>query len=307
MSRYATYKGVTYANGYLPDRFKKPLDGNNYALPSDPAVLREDAADSWNRARADVLRQTGLVLTVRGWNRSIADQERFFFERYEKGKYSPYGDYRSYKGATYGRVRGAAAAIPGTSNHGLGTTVDVVDFGSVGEFDNARRQASIAILRRHGWDDTEGRSVSEPWHLVYVPSQDTHPKPPRTYHRRYATQPLAVREVPGGEVLRILSTGQALSVVDGSGKKVGENWYAQTTTGNWVRSSHTSRNRPFHVRETTRETHVYTAPGTGEGRLLPVGKVFTVWDGSGRKRGTTWWVQTTAGNWVRSASTRVRD
>lgn len=173
-NEFATYKGVTYSNGRLPAQFKKRLDGNNLALPGDPAVLREDAATSWNKARAEVLDKTGLTLTVRGWNRSIADQERFFFARYKRGAYSPFGDYRSYKGATYGRTNGAAAAIPGTSNHGLGTTVDVVDFGGVGNFSHPRRVAAIGILKKHGWTDTEGRGrIQEPWHLVYVDAKNT--------------------------------------------------------------------------------------------------------------------------------------
>lgn len=169
-----TYKGHTYVNGSLPKAILKPLDGNNLALPGDPAVLRADAADSWNRARKEVLAKTGYDLTVRGWMRSLADQEKFFFQRYKRGAYSPYGDYRSYKGVTYGRTNGAAAAIPGTSNHGWGLAIDVVDFGSVGNFNHPRRVAAIAILKKHGWTDTEGRGkIQEPWHLVYDPNKDT--------------------------------------------------------------------------------------------------------------------------------------
>ena len=171
---YATYKGVTYANGQLPDRFKVRLEGNNLALPGDPAVLREDAGNSWNKARAEVLAKTGITLAVRGWNRSLADQERFFFERYKRGAYSPFNDYRWYKGVQYGRTNGAAAAIPGDSNHGLGIAIDVSDFGGVGNFNYTRRVKTIDILKKHGWTDTEGRgSIQEPWHLVYDDSKNT--------------------------------------------------------------------------------------------------------------------------------------
>jgi hypothetical protein len=173
MTEYYEYRGVQYANGELPKQFQAPLDGNNLALPNDPAVLRADAAESWNRARAEVLAKTGIVLTVRGWNRSLADQEKFFFQRYKAGKASPFGDYRVYKGVRYGRTNGAAAAIPGTSNHGWGLAVDVVDFGGVGQWNHPRRVAAIGILKKHGWTDDEGRGkIQEPWHLVYNPAKD---------------------------------------------------------------------------------------------------------------------------------------
>lgn len=167
----ATYAGHTYTNGSVPAAILAPLDGEN----AGPAELRRDAAASWNRARAEVQAATGIVLTVRGWNRTLAEQERFFFERYRAGATSPWGDYRWYEGVRYGRVTGAPAAIPGTSNHGWGLAVDVVDFGDYGTAGNARRAASIAILKRHGWTDHEGQSIAEPWHLVYDPARDTHP------------------------------------------------------------------------------------------------------------------------------------
>jgi len=58
-----------------------------------------------------------------------------------------------------------------------------------------------------------------------------------------------------------------------------------------------------HRRTTTAPTHVYAGIGTKRGRLLPKGYPFTVVNGSGTKVGKTWWVQTTAGNWVRGAKT----
>lgn len=173
MAETMTFRDVTYTNGKLPAHLLGLLDGNNLALPSDPARLRLDAAESWNRARAEVLDKTGYELTVRGWNRSHAEQEKFFFQRYKAGKASPFGDYRWYKGVRYGRTNGAAAAIPGTSNHGWGLAVDVVDFGAVGQWNHPRRVAAIGILKKHGWTDDEGRGkIQEPWHLVYNPARD---------------------------------------------------------------------------------------------------------------------------------------
>lgn len=172
----ATFAGKTYTNGNVPNSLLAPLDGENYG----EAELRRDAAAAWNRARAEVKAKTGIVLTVRGWNRSIAEQERFFFERYKPGVYSPFGDYRTYKGVTYGRVSGAPAAIPGTSNHGWGLAVDIDDFGAYGTSGNARSRLATPILEKHGWTDDEGSSIGEPWHRVYKPERDQRRTTPTT-------------------------------------------------------------------------------------------------------------------------------
>lgn len=170
-----TFAGLTYVNGSVPSVLLSTLDGQ------PEASLRRDAAESWNRAKQDVLARTGVTLVVRGWNRTLAEQERFFFERYEQRAapyVGPFSDVRWYKGRRYVRLRGASAAIPGTSNHGWGLAVDVTDYGGVGAFDYPRRASTFPILARHGWTDTEGRGViQEPWHLVYDPSKDTRPIP----------------------------------------------------------------------------------------------------------------------------------
>lgn len=166
----ATYAGKTYTNGNVPKSLLAPLDGENYGN----AELRRDAAESWNRARAEVKAKTGIVLTVRGWNRSLAEQERFFFERYSRQATGggPFGDVRWYKGVRYVRTTGAPAAIPGTSNHGWGLAVDVDDFGAYRTAGNARSREATPILEKHGWTDDEGSSIGEPWHRVYKPERD---------------------------------------------------------------------------------------------------------------------------------------
>lgn len=171
-----TFQGVTYTNGNAPTSILAPLDGDNWG--AEPAYLRKDAAAAYNRARAEVLAKTGIVLSVRGWNRTLAEQEQFFHERYVKGLASADQRYHVHAGvgAWYGlRAGHAAAAIPGDSNHGWAIAIDVDDFGTVGNFNHPRRVAAIAILKRHGWTDDEGRSrIQEPWHLVYDPARDQH-------------------------------------------------------------------------------------------------------------------------------------
>lgn len=165
----ATYAGKTYTNGHVPASILAPLDGENYGR----AELRKDAAASWNRARAEVKAKTGIVLTVRGWNRTYAEQVTFYEQRHRKARAGDRVCCR-WNGVPYVFTGTAHAAPPGTSNHGWGLAVDVDDFGGVDNFNHPRRVASIAILKKHGWTDDEGRGlIREPWHLVYNPAKDT--------------------------------------------------------------------------------------------------------------------------------------
>lgn len=151
-------------------------------LKSNPGfVLRPDAAIAWDRA----VKKFGKKVLITGALRSYATQKRIFLERYEVGAYSPYGDYRRWNGVQYGRVRNAAAAVPGTSNHGSGDAVDVktrryagdpshataVVFTSWGDRD---RKRFLKVAAPYGWRDTEGRRVGELWHLTYYPHLDKH-------------------------------------------------------------------------------------------------------------------------------------
>jgi peptidoglycan hydrolase-like protein with peptidoglycan-binding domain len=184
----------------VPSRFLKRLDGQ------PEAQLREDAADGWNRARAEAKRVKGITLSVRGWNRTRAEQQRFFLERYrlQATGSGPYGDVRWWNGRRYVRFTGAAAAIPGQSNHGLGLAVDVKDFGLVGNFNDPRRVATIAILKKHGFTETEGRGkIQEPWHLVYNPATDRGRNPAKPPKRNPAKLP----------VLKVGSTGAIVGLL----------------------------------------------------------------------------------------------
>jgi hypothetical protein len=154
------------------------------ALKSNPGfVLRKDAANAWERAVAAFGKR---VLITGAW-RSYETQERIFRERYRAGARSPFGDYRYWPkdGRTWGRVTGAAAAVPGTSNHGGGVAVDVktarqagdppyaeaIIFAAWGDVDRVR---FLKVAKDHGWADDEGRSVGELWHLTYYPERDKH-------------------------------------------------------------------------------------------------------------------------------------
>jgi hypothetical protein len=128
-----------------------------------------------------------------------------------------------------------------------------------------------------------------------------------TFHLRYATRHTTVTTEPGGgSVVAFFTSGDKLWIRDDSARKVDNVWYVSTTAGNWVRNDHTSVNRPFHTREVTEETHVYEDAGANmTDRLLAVGTRITIWDGSGTEVNGVWYVETTEGNWVRSAKTQT--
>lgn len=170
-------------------------------LESNPGyVLRDDAAKAWDRA----VNAFGKKVLITGAWRSYATQERIFRERYAPGRFSPFNDYRFWPkdGRTWARVTGAAAAVPGTSNHGGGVAVDVKTQRQPGDpsyaeavvftsWNDADRARFLRVAAEHGWDDDEGRSVGELWHLTYYPDRDQHRgetvRPPRK-------GPLTVRE-----------------------------------------------------------------------------------------------------------------
>ena len=168
-----TYGGLTYANGAVPAAVLAPLT----AQPD--AFLRRDAAEAWNRGRQTSSPGRASCSRCAAGTAPWAEQER------ESSSSSgtrppqatgdgPYDDVRWWNGRRYVRYGTAAAAIPGTSNHGWGLAVDVIDYGNVRQFDYPRRALTFPILARHGWTDAEGRgSIQEPWHLVYDPTRDT--------------------------------------------------------------------------------------------------------------------------------------
>lgn len=162
-----------YANGAIPTTALSPVPG----FPG--AWLTHEAADSFKRVRDEVQRKYGWTPTLTSAGdayRSYARQEAVFRERYVP-RYATYGlggvDRRGpWLGQYWWRYRGAAAAVPGTSNHGKGVAVDIKD---IGPFTGLRYRQFAEVAAKHGWSNVEGKSVNEPWHWVYSSSRDTYP------------------------------------------------------------------------------------------------------------------------------------
>lgn len=165
-------------------------------LQSNPGYyLLRDAAYAWDRSCAAF----GKVVIITGAWRSYETQLRLFdSEQYpESGRYVR-GNRAGQRGFTndvrwwpakasyWTRKEGtAAAAVPGTSNHGGGIAVDVKTKREKGDppyaeavifasFDDADRLRFLRVAKEHGWDDDEGRGIGELWHLTYYPDRDQH-------------------------------------------------------------------------------------------------------------------------------------
>jgi len=155
-------------------------------LPDNPGhKLRADAAAAWQRAN----REAGITPELTDSYRPVEIQERIFRERYVPGNHAGKAgftnDVRTWNGTKWTRKAGtAAAAVPGTSNHGGGLAVDVRTsrnaatrsrpFVVFTSFTDPDRLAWLKAAKPHGWADDEGRSVNEPWHLTYYPARDQH-------------------------------------------------------------------------------------------------------------------------------------
>lgn len=145
----------------------------------DPALLvqvgterlRAGTASRWAQVCAEVARRYGWTPTIYpdGGYRDIIEQRTIFLARYTRqaAGSGPYGDVRWWAGVRYVRTSPAGpAAVPGTSNHGLGKAIDVADVGTVGDFSSPRRAQFAAVAIPAGFSDAEGRAAGEPWHWV---------------------------------------------------------------------------------------------------------------------------------------------
>lgn len=135
--------------------------------------LHETAARSWRALRAAAADAGfNLTYTFGGTYRTYAQQEALF-----RSRYSPQGTFGGCKAWDGQRwcLKGpyAMAAVPGTSNHGLGlavdTALDLDPSDGVGPDDAVSIMPAIPWLvanaERFGWS---WEAQSEPWHLRYV-------------------------------------------------------------------------------------------------------------------------------------------
>ena len=127
--------------------------------------------------------QIPALYIVSGY-RSDAEQRVLFLARYTT-TYTQYApgkvDARRYNGKVYYRKPGfPATAVPGYSNHRKG---DTADFGpNYTSFSSAAYKELARVAPYYGWNNVEGRAVSEPWHWTYVKADDKSLKARGWYH-----------------------------------------------------------------------------------------------------------------------------
>ncbi|MCL1799933.1 MAG: M15 family metallopeptidase [Promicromonosporaceae bacterium] len=130
--------------------------------------LRADAAASWEQ----VIEIWGSAFQINSAWRSYDTQVAIFEARYvpKASGGGEFCDVRTWAGTRYVRTSElGAAAIPGTSNHGAGTALDINGFEG---FDDPVRLQLLALARDFGWSDSEGCAVNERWHFAYNPAND---------------------------------------------------------------------------------------------------------------------------------------
>lgn len=152
---------MAFSNGAFPK-------SATTALATAPGQrLEPTAARQWDALALSVQHQHGWIPVLTDSYRPYSVQERIFRERYrvQRSGSGPYGDVRYWQGMRWVRVQGAAAAVPGTSNHGWAKAVDC---SGLGGFGGARYKQLAALAPRFGFTNTEGRSVGEAWHWVFT-------------------------------------------------------------------------------------------------------------------------------------------
>lgn len=137
--------------------------------------LTTAAANSFERLRLAGARD-GVNVTITSTAdayREYAIQERIFTERYIP-TYTQYAsgrvDRRYWQGRYWFRRAGtAAAAVPGTSNHGWAIAIDIAN---VGGFNSTFYRWLSDNAPALGWSNDEGHSVGEAWHWTYKSGSD---------------------------------------------------------------------------------------------------------------------------------------
>jgi hypothetical protein len=130
---------MAYANGRLPKSALAPI---TKAANGEQAYLRKDAARAFMAMNAESERRFGVTLRVtsaRVAYRPFADQE-FFWDLYQ-------------------HHGGALAAVPGTSNHGLGLAIDLATA--------QMRKIVDQIGAKYGFAKKWSDAPTEWWHIKW--------------------------------------------------------------------------------------------------------------------------------------------
>jgi len=147
-------------NGQLSDRqlVACGIPGFKMAQPAARAM----------KALVALAREAGFELTATGTYRSLEQQERLFRQRYSRFPLE-HAPTRTWNGNVwYQKPRTAVAAVPGTSNHGLGLAADLAQINSEGRVVALRDDCFHFLIKeapRHGF---YMELTSERWHWTFT-------------------------------------------------------------------------------------------------------------------------------------------
>ena len=179
------------SNGRIPTSQLAALP-KSWSNQDRQEFLAQSAYASFSRMIARAVAETGVNFQVYDAYRSYAEQVKWLKAYYEVARPGRrYKTYRSYGGQRWGQKPGKPrAAQPGTSNHGLGISVDL----HPGPIQAWMRKNA----RRFGWVNDVS---SEPWHWSYkYPQRDQ-------YRSEGALDHAWVQKVVGAEVDGKIGTG----------------------------------------------------------------------------------------------------
>lgn len=149
------------ANYYIPDDFEVELTELSNGRKVDKRIY-PDLQNMFDDARA-----SGLSLYVREGYRTAAEQQEILDERIQRYRLHGYSRKKAEKLAT------EYVALPGTSEHQLGLSVDINAAGDCSSDDVYKWLDDNAYLygfiKRYPADKTEITGINnEPWHYRYV-------------------------------------------------------------------------------------------------------------------------------------------
>lgn len=162
---------VGVENGKLPKSLLYPTQDGGYLCAH---------ACWWYTALQQEARKHGyeLTFTYGGMYRSYDNQVILFLQRYDKVSLATYlitasSKRRKWQGNYYKLKPGvAAAAVPGTSNHGLGLAIDLALGTSPKTAKPLTNQAINWLIQYAPWFGFSAESQSEPWHWRYIAGGD---------------------------------------------------------------------------------------------------------------------------------------
>ena len=224
-------KGMT--NGQLLPNVMEPCNIRSF-------VLEREAARSM-RALIKKARRDGIPLSATGTYRSYQGQVNLFLRRYDNIPRDTRHEF--WQGKNWWlKPKVAGAAVPGTSNHGLGLAVDFSLRNKLGQ-EKPLNTAALNWLTANGpsfgwWNTT----VSENWHWCWCLGDGPMPAAVLAEEGHYPNPPVP----PVPRTLRLGDTGEEVKTLQMKLNKIGANLLVDgqfgSRTDQAVRTFQTAKN-----------------------------------------------------------------